>query len=38
MKYPRGDKGVAVLSGDRLLVVGGETHNRGNLFHFDELF
>lgn len=29
MKYPRGDKAVVAFPGDRVLVVGGETHNRG---------
>eukprot|EP00210_Caulerpa_lentillifera_P005656 g5409.t1 len=29
MKYSRGDKAVAALPGDRVLVMGGETHNRG---------
>ena len=32
MKNPRGDKSVALLPGNRVLVMGGETHNRGLYF------
>ena len=35
LKNARGDKAIVVLPHERLLVVGGETHNRGRFLDRD---